>query len=140
VPGDLGLQAYAGMLLFAIGLFLSIIVYDFYFFNVPVEGTSLTFGAYFRSSGAQHLAGFVAGLLVMGGLLSATIALLSPAITDVPNTMHVVYPLLFVVLAVLFGFAFWRELNVPAGAKAAVAVGLLLFVCGLVLFSYGITH
>jgi glucose uptake protein len=140
LPGDLGLQAYAGMLLFSMGLFFSTIVYDFYFLNVPVEGTSLTFAAYFRSGIAHHIVGMLAGALVMAGLLSAAVALLSPAIVDVPGVMHLLYPLLSVPLAALFGIALWKELKIAGGAKMAVAAGLLLFLCGLGLFSYGFTH
>lgn len=140
LPGDLGLQAYAGMLLFGIGLFLSTIVYDFYFLNMPVEGPSLTFATYFRGSVRQHVAGFLTGLLVMAGLLSAAVALLSPAITDVSAALHVVYPLLCVPLATVFGLTVWKELNLPGGAKMAALAGLLLFLCGLGLFSQAFTH
>jgi glucose uptake protein len=140
LAGDLGLQAYAGMLLFGIGMFLSTIVYDLYFLNVPVEGSSLTFAAYFRASAMQHVSGLFAGAILMAGLLAGSVAMLSPIVANIPAVRHILYPLLCVPLASLFGIAFWRELKGPGKVSYSVPAGVSLFVGALALFSYGFSQ
>jgi glucose uptake protein len=140
LPGDLGLGAYAGMLLFGVGVLGSTFVYDFYFLNITIEGGSLTFAAYFRGKLGQHLAGLSGGALCMGGLLAAALAIGSPAAIDVAQSTRILLPLLSVPLAFLFGITVWRELSPPAAARVANVLALLFFLGGLGLFVLGVTR
>jgi hypothetical protein len=140
IPGDLGLGAYAGMLLFGIGVVGSTIVYNFYFLNITIEGGTLTFASYFRGRFMQHLAGFIGGALCISGLLCAVLVSSSPAIVDITPMLRVLLPLLSVPLAYLFGITIWRELSGSGAARVANLVGFLLFLCSLGLLAYGFTR
>lgn len=140
IPGDLGLGGYAGMALFAIGMLGSTIVYNFYFLNITVEGPPMTFAAFFRGRAGNHVMGIVGGAICMAGLLAAALALTAPASADAQPMLHILLPLLSVPLAAAFGVLVWKELSVPGKSKTAVIAGLLLWACGLALFSFGFTR
>jgi glucose uptake protein len=141
VPGDLGLGAYAAMLLFGLGVLASTLVYNFYFLNISIEGSPLTFGAYFKGSLRQHLLGFIGGVLCAAGLLAALLAAGAPPALDVPPVLNVIFPLVSVFIAFFFGAAVWKEL---AGAKPQVKTfliaGIALFACSLGLLAFGFAH
>jgi glucose uptake protein len=140
IPGDLGLGGYAGMVLFALGMLGSTIVYNFYFLNITVEGPPTTFAAFFRGRAGNHGMGIVGGAICMAGLLAAALALTAPPSADAQPILHMLLPLLSVPLAVTFGIFIWKELSVPGKSKVAVIAGVLLWVCGLGLLSFGFTH
>lgn len=140
VPGDLGLGAYAAMLLFGVGVLVSTIVYNFYFLNITIDGSQLSFGSYFRGNLQQHLLGFAGGALCLGGLLAAALGSEAPASAEIPGVLDFLLPLLSVPLAFFFGVAVWKELAVPARAKMSLIVGICLFLCALGVFAVGFTH
>jgi glucose uptake protein len=137
LPGDIGLGPYAAMLLFAIGVFGSTIVYNFYFLNIAIEGQSLTFASYFQGTKGQHVLGVLAGVMCMAGLLAATIAVQSSSPAEMPKLLQILLPLLCVPLACFYAVTFWKELRVPAKSRFALLLGLVLFLCSLGLFAYG---
>jgi glucose uptake protein len=140
VPGDLGLGAYAAMLLFGIGVLVSTIVYDLYFLNIAIEGSPLTFGAYFKGKARQHVLGVAGGAICAAGLLAALLAYGVPAAADVSPMLKVILPLLSVALAFFFGASTWKELASAARAKTSVIAGISLFVGSLILLAFGFTR
>ena len=140
IPGDLGLGPYGGMLLFGLGVLISTIVYDFYFLNITIEGSSLTFGAYLTGKLAQHLLGFAAGALCMLGLLAAALAMAAPPSAEVSLFLQVFLPLLSVVLAFAFGVSIWKEFSTPGNVRVPMMVGVGLFACSLAVFAFGISR
>jgi glucose uptake protein len=141
VPGDLGLGAYAAMLLFGVGVLVSTLVYNFYFLNISIEGSPLTFGAYFKGGLRQHLLGFIGGVLCAGGILAALLAAGAPAAADVPPILNVVFPLVSVPLAFFFGAAVWKEFaGARSNVKTSLIAGIALFACSLGLLAFGFAH
>lgn len=140
MPGDLGLGPYGGMLLFGIGVLISTIVYDFYFLNITIDGSPLTFGAYLRGNLSQHLLGFAAGVLCVGGLLAAALAIAAPATADVSLFLQLFLPLLSVPLAFAFGITVWKEFATHSNLRVPALVGICLFTCSLAVLAFGISR
>jgi glucose uptake protein len=140
IPGDLGLGPYAGMLLFGIGIAASTFVYDFYFLNITIEGSPLTFAAYLQGNLKQHLLGFAGGALCAGGLLAAALAMEAPGAVNVSSFVRVFLPLLSGFIACLFGLAIWKELAVPGSARRPLLLGICLFTCSVALLAFGYTR
>lgn len=141
IPGDLGLGAYAGMVLFGLGVLVSTIVYNFYFLNITIDGSPLSFGAYFKGNASQHFLGFGGGALCAGGLLGAALAAGVPAAADVPQFEVVLFPLASVLLTFLFGVTVWKEqVGAPASARMSLSTGVLLLAISLGLLAFGLTR
>jgi glucose uptake protein len=140
MTGDLGLGPYAGMLLFGVGVLGSTIVYNFYFLNITIEGSPLTYAAYLKGKLGQHLLGFLGGALCLGGLLAASLAAFAATTAKVPRVLDILLPLLGVPLAFLCAIGIWKELSIPAASKLPLLAGIGLFTCSLIVLSFGFAH
>ena len=139
--GEFGLGAYAGILLFCIGLLISTIVFNFYFMNIAIEGGALAFTAYFRGNLRQHLLGFIAGAAWAVGALAAALACLTSSQTEVPLWLTIVLPLASVVLAFFWGTLAWKEFPARSkNARVAVSFTLLFYVGALALVTTGLAR
>lgn len=137
--GDLGLGPYAAILMFAIGMVISTIIFNFYFLNISIEGASAGFGGYFRGRPGQHFLGFASGGILILGLLAAMLAATVPEATGMHPALKSAVPGACVILAVVWGAGTWHEFAKGSrAAKAAIAVATLLYACGLALFSVSI--
>ena len=123
---ELGLGAYALVVFFAVGVFVSTMVFNLYFINLPVHGEPLDLAAYLKGSGGQHLLGILGGMLLSGGILSGLVAvggsnaaLLSPPVS---------YALTHggSAIAVVWGLLIWREFK--GGGGKAMGLGLMTLV------------
>ncbi len=139
IPGELGLGPYAGMLLFALGVLGSAIIYDFFFLNIGVDGPPLNFAGYVQGKLIHHLLALVGGTVCFIGLLAAILAVGSPRTVGVPPSLYILLPLLSVPLTVLFGLFIWKEMSAGPGLKNGVLIGLVFFLCSLALFAFGFT-
>lgn len=137
--GELGLGPYAAILMFAIGMVISTIIFNFYFLNISIEGAPAGFGGYFRGKPGQHFLGFASGAMLILGLLTAMLAASVPKAAGVNPALKIAVPGASVILAVLWGVAVWREFAKSSrGSKMAIAVATILYVCGLALFSISV--
>jgi glucose uptake protein len=125
--GDLGLGAYAGLLMFSIGLAVSAVFLDLFLMNIAIEGTRVTFANYRSGSFKQHLYGISGGAIWAGGMLALLLAQSAPA-AEVPNASTLI---LFtqgaILLVVLWGLFAWKELIAPKKARAAILLSILCF-------------
>ncbi|MGH9608183.1 MAG: hypothetical protein ACRD34_00780 [Bryobacteraceae bacterium] len=137
--GEFGLGGYAAILMFAIGIIVSTIFFNFYFVNISIEGGPIGFKAYFRGTAGQHFLGFASGALLVLGLLCALLARSAPRSAGADPALLTAIPVASVFLAVLWGLTAWREFAKPSsGARPALAIAILLFACGLALFSISV--
>src|SRR5260370_23592005 len=65
-----GLGPYAIAFVFAIGVFLSTLIFNLYFLNLPVHGKPIPMSAYFQGTVKQHLLGIVAGAIWCPGAIA----------------------------------------------------------------------
>jgi hypothetical protein len=138
--GDLGVGAYGAVVLFSVAAFLSTIGLDLLLFNLPIEGSRLPAGAYFRLSGSQHARGMVTGLIWAIGLLSA---LLAGSVVTSPNVKLVTSFLPAVSFAVSLAWvvAGFRERSrsAPQAQFSVLRNGILILV-GLVLYAFALSE
>lgn len=139
IGGELGLGPYAAILMFAIGIIISTIFFNFYFVNISIEGGPIGFKGYFRGTPGQHFLGFASGAVLTLGLLCALLARSVPRSAGVEPALLTAIPVASVFLAVLWGVAAWKEFaKASSGSRTALSAAILLFACGLALFSVSV--
>ncbi len=141
LTGDLGLGPYAGILLFCVGIFVSMLVFFLYFMNVVIEGSAVSIKGYFRGSFAQHAWGVLGGVMCAAGLLCAGLAISAPPDVAPGRAVAFIVPLASVLLAFLWGVGAWREFRAaPWSAKGLLGASAVCFACGLAVLGIGIAR
>lgn len=137
--GDLGLGAYAGMLMFCIGLAVGTGGFDLMFMNMGIEGGRVTLATYRAGTVRQHIFGLAGGALFAAGALAACLALSAPnAVVPDPSTI-ILFVGAAVLLNILWGVLVWKEFsNAPSAAKTATWGALLLFAAGTAAMAFRI--
>jgi glucose uptake protein len=137
--GELALGPYAAILMFAIGMVISTIIFNFYFVNISIEGVPVSFSAYFRGKPGQHFLGFASGAMLVLGFLAALLAAATPPAAGINRALLVAIPGASVILGVLWGTCAWKEFaRSSTNAKLTLSLGTLLFACGLALFAVAV--
>lgn len=72
---DIGVGPYGGLIIVAIAVVVSSLVFGIYFLNLPVQGPRVGLVAYRASSLKQHLSGVCGGVLYAVGLFTLFLAL-----------------------------------------------------------------
>jgi glucose uptake protein len=138
---EFGLGAYAGLLLFSLGLFGATLGLNIYFMNIAIHGGPLGFSAYFNGNLQQHLWGFTGGATWAAGALALGLALSVPAPNGLSTAVSFIVPSLAVLLAMFWGLASWKEYaTAPANAKRMLFLSGAAFVAGVVVLGFGATH
>ncbi len=141
MAGDFGLGAYAGVLLFCIGMLISTVVFSFYFMNIAISGEPIAVGAYFQGKATQHFTGFAGGAIWALGILAASLAISAAPQVDLDVMLGFILPLASVLLVMAVGIFKWKEFAAAAkGAAAPLSLTALLFACGLVAFALAIAR
>jgi len=131
---EVALGPYGMAFIFAAGIFGSMLVFNLFFMNLPVEGSPLEFLEYFKGSIGQHLLGVGGGIIWAAGAVSYFVALFSPPEAQVGPSIGSALAHGSAVVAVLWGVLVWREFSgVGARVKILLSVMLLLFAIGLAL-------
>ncbi|MGD0616843.1 MAG: hypothetical protein ABSB67_04190 [Bryobacteraceae bacterium] len=132
---DNGLGPYSLILLLAAGVFVSTIVYNMYFLNLPVQGPALAISDYFRGASRQHLLGLAGGAIWCTGTLAFLVVESVPAPVQAGRLGHGLFQAAPVVSA-LWGLLVWKEFGgAGRGTKWLLAGTLLFFACGVVLLA-----
>ena len=129
-----GLGPYSTGLVLVLGLFVSTMILNLFFLNLPVAGEPLELAAFFRVSIFQHLMGILGGVVWFAGMLTALLAV-SPRSATHPNPA-LAYGLMQggPVLAALWGIVVWKELKDADTLTRSMALLMLaLFILGLTL-------
>lgn len=136
--GEFGLGAYAGTLLFSVGVLISTVVFSFYFMNIAIEGEALSPNAYFQGKASQHFLGFAGGALWVLGILAAALATSSPAQTGLSGAPGFIVPIASVLLVMFWGVVKWKEFAAASrSAKVSLGFTAILFLCALICFGLG---
>jgi glucose uptake protein len=133
---EIGLGPYAIAFFFAIGVFLSTLVFNLYFMNLPVQGEPVGFGQYFKGNLKQHALGIAGGLIWCTGAITNFVAASAPKEVHLGPATSYAMGQGATLISALWGLLVWREF---AGATSRVrillALMLILFVGGLGLVS-----
>lgn len=122
--GDLGLGAYAGMLMFCVGLIASTILFNFFFLNIAIEGSRLSIRNYFQGSLRRHLLGVLGGVMWAGGMLCSYLAASAPRSERPDAQMTMFLTQGSVLLAMAWGGGVWKEF-----ARSAPYKRVLILAC-----------
>lgn len=138
---EIGLRPYSVGLMFALGVFFSTMLFNFYFMNLPVEGEPVGFGQYFKGSGRNHLLGLLGGIIWCAGAIANFAAASTPRDVNVGPAVSYALGQGATLISVLWGLLVWREFAGGNGrVKGALALMLVLFVVGLGLISVAPLH
>jgi glucose uptake protein len=131
--GENGLGPYALGIFFAIGVFLSTLVFNLFFMNLPVHGEPLEFSAYFNGKAKFHWLGVAGGILWYTGLVSALVVARAED-KNIPSPVAVRALMLgAVAVGTLWGLLRWKEFDGTGGRiKTILMIALFVFVVGAV--------
>jgi len=133
--GEGGLGPYSVAMIFAVGAFASMFVFNLFFMNLPVEGNPIDFMDYFKASLRAH------GLSILGGMilcLGAVAGLTAASVENIRIVPSLSYGLSQApaLIAVLWGTLVWKEVkDGDSRTKSMVALMFVLFAVGVMLVS-----
>lgn len=121
--GDLGLGAYAGTVMFTVGLVIATVLFNIFFMNMGLVGGRVTLPAFRQAKMRQHVLGVVAGMVWAGGLLTALLS----HVPSLPS-WSIWLREGWVLLAVAWGLLIWKELaTAPKLTRVGLSIGSLTF-------------
>lgn len=131
--GELGFSnPFAVLLVFAIGVVITTLVYNLYFMNLPVKGEPVSFFSYFTGSIGQHGLGVVGGILWAFGMGANGAAAAAQEAAKVGTGLSYVLGQGAAVVALVWGLFVWKEFaDAPGGSSRLMLVVLLLLMSGL---------
>jgi glucose uptake protein len=134
--GEVGLGPYAIAVVFAIGVFLSTLVFNIYFINLPIQGEPIELSRYFTGTGKQHLLGLLGGLIWAVGTISNFVAASAPKNVNVGPAISYAIGQGATMVSALWGVLVWKEFRGATGKVTNLLILMfLLFAAGLALVS-----
>jgi glucose uptake protein len=131
-----GLGPYSIGLIIAVAALLSTLIFSVFFMNLPVQGSAIEIGAYFRGKPRQHFLGMAGGVIWFAGLLALLVLQRAEGPAAIQHTTSYAASQGGLILAALFGLIAWHEF---AGAERArrshIAVALFVLAIGVVFVS-----
>ena len=133
---DNGLAPYSVILLFSAGVFLSTLVFNLFFLNLPLDGEPIEMIEYLKGTGKQHLLGLAGGAIWCAGGLANFLAAGAPPKVNVGPAVSYAVGQGATMVSALWGLLVWNEF---AGAvrqvKILLAAMIVLFLAGLTVLS-----
>ena len=134
--GEIGLGPYATGAIFAFGVFLSTLVFNIFFLNLPVEGDPIEIGAYFSAKPVQHMWGLLGGVIWCVGTVAGMVAVATPAAQQGNPGVKAIIGQAAPLLTALVGIFIWKELKgSDMRVRALMVLMVVLWGCGVVLLS-----
>ena len=134
-PETLGIGAYGGVLLAAVGVLLATVFLDFFFLNISLEGGNISFANYLSGTFKDHAKGIFSGFVCAAGALALYTACTGTA--GVTRFHAWITPFAGGLGAVLCGLAFWQKAPQPPAAKRNTLLSTALFAVGAAVLLFG---
>jgi glucose uptake protein len=135
-PDSGGLGPYAVTVLFSIGVFITTLVYNLYFINLPIQGRPIKMSYYFQGTRRQHLLGIAGGAIWCLGAVTNFTAAAAPRQIQAGPAISYALGQGATLISALWGLLVWKEFaGAESRVKVLIAVMLALFVCGLGMIS-----
>ncbi len=132
VPEAGKLSPYTAMVLFAIGIVASNVIFNTYIMRRPFAGAPVAFAQYFKGGFRNHFTGILGGIIWCIGM-SLNIIAAGKAGAAISYGLGQGAT----VVAAVWGIFIWREFrNAPKGVPALLNTMLLLYVAGIALIIY----
>lgn len=128
--GEAGVAPYGATLMFGIGVLVSTVILNPFFFNFPATGDAIGLADYFKGTGKQHALGFLGGVIAGAAFLAGDLALSAPSAIR-PAAMPA-YALSqgAPILAVAWGLWVWREFK-NAGERSRLMFQIMWFLLAI---------
>ncbi len=129
-PGKL--SPYTALVVFAVGVLASNLVFNTFIMSRPFSGTPVRFSAYLKGSVKDHLTGILGGAIWCLGMSFSILASdkAGPAISYGLGQGATV-------VAAIWGIFIWKEFkDAPAGTSRSLNLMLLLYVIGIAMIIY----
>jgi len=123
---------YTAIVLFAVGIFVSNFIFNTVLMRMPVQGTPVNYGDYFRGDIKSHTTGILGGVIWCIGMAFSIIASDSagPAVSYGLGQGAVL-------VAAVWGVFIWKEFKAaPSGTNTLLYIMFACFVIGLSLLIY----
>lgn len=132
VAGGTGtLTPFTGVFFFAVGVFVSTIIFNPFFMRYPVQGEPVKMKEYWKGNLRTHMSGVTGGFIWMLGMVVSFMAAgaANPAISyALSNAAPVV--------AILWGVLIWKEFkDAPKGTNTLLLTMFVCYIIGLVLIT-----
>ena len=126
---ELGIGAYGGSLMAAIGVVVATVFLNFFFMNISLEGGQVGFSDYLAGSIRNHAIGLMCGAVWAAGALALYTASTGGAIVTKFDAWCV--PFAGALIAVVTGIIFWQKIKLSAEAKRNKFLATALFIAGI---------
>jgi glucose uptake protein len=134
--GENGLGPYTIGVVFALGVFLSTLVFNLFFMNLPVEGEPLELLDYFKGLPKQHFLGVAGGALWCAGAIANFVGSSAPEAVQVGPAISLALGQGAAMVSALWGLLLWKEFKgADTRVTALVFIMFVLFIAGLALIS-----
>ena len=134
---EIGFGAYTIGILFAAAFVLAGPFFGLFFLNLPVQGEALSFAAWMRGTGRQHLLGMAGGALWFAGLTALLLAAMATPKAGASRSLVFALSRGSLVLGGLLGILFNAEFDVSPPARTQAMIAAAVAAVGL--FVYGIS-
>ncbi len=131
---EIGIGAYTMGLLFAAAFIFAGPFFGLFFLNLPVQGDALSFAAWLKGTGRQHLLGLAGGMLWYGGLLTLLLAATATPKAGASRAMVFALSRGSLILAGAIGVFLNGEFTVSPPARSQALIALAVAAAGLVVY------
>jgi glucose uptake protein len=139
--GEIGLGPYAVAFVFSLGVFFSTFVFNLVFMNLPIQGSPVEIGDYFRGSLKSHGLGILGGMVWSVGLISNLVAASAEGSAKVGPAVSYGIGQGATMVSAIWGIVVWREFaGADSRVKSLVGTMLILFLAGLSMISIAPLH
>ena len=122
---EIGLGPYSLGVIFAVGVVFSTFLFNLFFMNLPVEGKPVDLVEYFRAKSKFHVNGIAGGAIWYLGALASFAVARADGRGVIPAGLTYALTQGSVVLATVWGVAYWKEMS-AADSKVSYYVMLML--------------
>ena len=133
---ELGIGAYGGILMAAIGVVVATFFLNFFFLNISLEGGRISYSNYLDGTIRNHALGAASGAAFTAGALAIYTAKTGTVTVPVFEAWSV--PFATALIGVITGVLVWQKLQLSPAAKRNKWIAALLFVIGSAVFVSGL--
>lgn len=138
---EIGLGPYSLGFVFTAGMLVSTFVFNLFFMNLPVEGKPVEIVDYFRAKAKTHGRGMLGGMLWAIGAVASFVVTRADGLGAVKPGLAYAVTQGSVVLAALWGVAYWKELSaVDAKVSSQILLMMLFLMLGVALLAAALIY
>ena len=133
---EIGLGPYSLGFVVAAGIVVSTFIFNLFFMNLPIDGKPVEIVNYFRAKVKTHARGMLGGVIWYLGALASFVVTRADGASVVAPGLNYALVNGSVVVAAVFGAAYWKEFSaVDAKVSSQILLMILFLILGVALLS-----